>query len=157
MNTGGYNIKDTSKMHHPSWNKGKKGVQVHSAETREKIRVGHLGKKHWWAKNGSDNPNWKGGISGIDRLVRRMREYLQWRSDIFQRDRWTCRTCGKNGCYVTVHHIKSFHTILKENNIKSIKDARLCKELWDIDNGVTLCEDCHKLTDNYKGRQKYNE
>ena len=54
--------------------------------------------------------------------------------------------------YVTVHHIKSFAKIISENNIKNSEDALKCEEMWDIINGVTLCEECHKLTDNYKGR-----
>lgn len=56
--------------------------------------------------------------------------------------------------YVTAHHIKSFSKIIKENNIKNILEARKCEELWAVNNGVTLCEECHSLTDNYKGRAK---
>jgi len=48
--------------------------------------------------------------------------------------------------------LKSFNKIIKENNIFNILDARKCKEMWDINNGVTLCEECHLMTDNYKGR-----
>lgn len=97
---------------------------------------------------------WKGGISKIDKLCRRMKEYFQWRSDVFTRDKWTCMTCGINGVYLTVHHIVGFSKIIKEENIKNISDAQKCSRLWDITNGITLCEDCHKLTDNYKGRAK---
>jgi len=25
---------------------------------------------------------------------------------------------------------------------------------WDVDNGITLCEECHKLTDNYLKKNK---
>ena len=49
-------------------------------------------------------------------------------------------------------HIKSMAIIIKENNLKTIIEARICKDLWDHDNGMTLCEECHKLTDNYRGR-----
>jgi hypothetical protein len=128
---------------------GKKGEKNYnfgkhlSKEHKEKLSKAWNGKKTW---------NWNGGITKIDKRIRGMVEYIQWRSDAFQRDNWTCKTCGKNGCYVTVHHKKSFKNIIQENNIKTAKDARNCKELWDIDNGVTLCENCHKLTDNYKGR-----
>ena len=65
--------------------------------------------------------------------------------------------CLKNKCYVTVHHIKSFVKVLKENNIKSRKEAKNCNEIWNINNEQTLCEICHSLTDNYKGRAiKFN-
>ena len=134
------------KKGHIPWSKGKKCPWV-SERNRIMNRL-RVGEKHW---------NWKGGISKIDKRIREMPEYKQWRSDVFQRDNWTCQTCGKRGCYLTVHHIKSFHSIIRENKITTTEEARKCKELWDINNGVTLCEKCHKLTDNYKGRGVYNK
>ncbi len=120
------------------------------------------GLKRYWNspsqfKNGDNagdkHPNWKGGVSKIDKLVRRMKGYLDWRTKIFVRDNWTCQTCRDRG-YVTVHHIKSFALILRENKIKNINDARNCEELWNTENGVTLCENCHSQTDNYRKRIK---
>jgi hypothetical protein len=119
-----------------------------SDESKQNISLAGIGK-HVGANNGM----WKGGITKIDRLVRCMVEYKKWRSDVFQRDGWTCKTCGARG-YVTAHHIKSLHGILIENNIMDVFLARACIELWNTNNGVTLCEECHKLTDNYKGRGK---
>ncbi len=101
---------------------------------------------------GEKNGAWKGGIKKIDKAIRIMPEYIQWRSDIFQRDNWTCRTCNSKEIYVTAHHIRSLTNIIKENNITNVVEARKCQELWDINNGITLCEKCHSLTDNYKGR-----
>lgn len=143
----GRELKGTFKKGHKDLvPKSKRG---HSFETRIKIGKGGIGKHC-----GSLSGRWKGGISKIDKLCRLMIEYKQWRSDIFTRDNWTCMTCGKNGIYITAHHIYSFSKIIREENIKSILEARKCSRLWDINNGVTLCEDCHKLTDNYKGRGK---
>ena len=34
-------------------------------------------------------------------------------------------------------------------HIKSVDDARKCDELWDTNNGRTLCRDCHRKTDTY--------
>lgn len=140
-----------------------KGKPTHpwSNESREKARLAKLGKKHSEkhrlnqiknAKRGEERYNWKGGVSKLDKIIRNMYEYIQWRTRVFERDRWTCQTCGVRGVYVTAHHIKSFALILRENYIKNQEQARICEELWDTKNGVTLCEDCHKLTDNYKGR-----
>ncbi len=122
------------------WNKGKKGIQ----------KAWNKGLKGFLS--GNNSPRWKGGISKIDKLCRQLQEYKQWRSDCFERDNWTCMNCKKNNIYLTVHHKKGFSKIIKENNIKNISDSRGCKELWDLNNGITLCEECHKLTDNYKGK-----
>ncbi len=124
----------------------RKGVTL-TENTKTKISKSKLGKLV-----GKDNGNWKGGISKIDKLCRRLLEYKQWREKVFKRDNYTCQECGKNKCYVTAHHKKGFSKILKENNIKNIKDALKCQELWKISNGKTLCDDCHKLTDNYGGK-----
>lgn len=114
--------------------------------------------KKIWEENpnflrGENNFNWKGGISKIEKSIRTMPQYKQWRSSVFERDSWTCQTCGEKG-YMTAHHIKSFISIVKENSIKSRVDAVSCIALWDIANGVTLCEKCHALTDNYKQKAK---
>lgn len=120
----------------------------HSAETRNKISKTNIQNNN----SGVKSWNWKGGISKVDKLCRRMPEYLIWRSNCFERDNWTCQNCNISGVYLTVHHKKSFSKILKENNINNIIDARNCYEIWDTNNGITLCENCHSLTDNYKGR-----
>lgn len=102
-------------------------------------------------KSGEKHHNWKGGVTKVDKNIRQMPEYKLWRSRVFERDSWTCQTCGMRG-YVTAHHIDAFAFLLKKFNIESIEDAVKCSELWDINNGVTLCENCHALTDNYKHR-----
>lgn len=137
------------------WNKGLRGSVV-SEETKIKISKAHKGTKKPWVKSGEDSPSWKGGISKIDRLCRRMSDYKIWRSKVFERDNWTCQTCGFRGGYVTAHHINGFSKIIKKNCIETIKQARECNELWEINNGVTLCESCHSLTDNYKSRSHKN-
>jgi len=104
-------------------------------------------------RKGELHHNWKGGFTKVGHTCRTMPEYLKWRSDCFQRDNFTCQDCKSVG-YVTVHHIKSFARIIKENNINTREDARNCLELWELHNGKTLCEMCHSLTDNYKGRAR---
>ena len=72
-------------------------------------------------------------------------------SGVYSRDNWTCQTCGTRGgrFNLVVHHIKSFSNVMSDNNIKTTDEAKECSELWDLSNGVTLCNKCHELTDNY--------
>jgi len=65
------------------------------------------------------------------------------------------------GTYLEADHIKPRCVIVNEflqNNpsLKTIEekfDSLLnYEELWDINNGRTLCKNCHKLTDTYGGR-----
>jgi hypothetical protein len=127
-----------------------------SPETREKLSAAKRGRrpKNLESLLGVNHWNWKGGISNFHKTVRQMKESAQWRSDVFQRDGWTCQTCGARGVYVEAHHIIGFAKIMKEFNITTTKAARACELLWDISNGVTLCRDCHKLTENFNGRAK---
>ena len=58
--------------------------------------------------------------------------YKLWRHEVFKRDNFTCQFCGENNPKKTyhAHHIKRF--ALHED------------ERFNIDNGITLCEQCHK-------------
>ncbi|MEK6881328.1 MAG: NUMOD3 domain-containing DNA-binding protein, partial [Nanoarchaeota archaeon] len=108
--------------------------------------------------SGYKNPSWKGGITPLAVRIRTSKEYHEWRGRIFQRDNRVCRLCGytyekgKKRRELNVDHIKSFSLILEENKIKTFEEALECKELWDINNGRTLCLPCHKKTYSYLNR-----
>jgi len=92
-------------------------------------------------KYGKDNPAWKGGISPINERIRQSKEYKLWRESVFKRDNYSCIWCGKTGGILNADHIKPF---------------ALYPELrFAIDNGRTLCIDCHKITDTYGYTKDY--
>lgn len=127
------------------WNKGKKLSQKTKKRMSEskkgqvpwdknKPRYDIRGKKHW---------NWQNGISKITNQIRQCFQYRQWRSDVFTRDDFTCQECFIRGSKLNAHHIKEFSKILEEYNIKTLEEALDCEELWNINNGQTLCSKCH--------------
>ena len=131
------------------WNKGKIGVMA---------IPWNKGRK-WVEKSGKNHHNWKGGCTALKERIRHLFEYNEWRSKVFKRDNWTCQCCGrrqskKNKVIIEAHHLKPFYKIIEENKIKSIEHAIGCKELWDINNGQTLCIPCHEQTDSYKRKPK---
>ena len=85
--------------------------------------------------------------------IRLLNEYLTWRSEVFKRDNYHCQGCGEKG-YLEAHHIIQFSIILKEFNIKTLEQAKDCKELWEVGNGITYCLDCHNLLGNKGGELK---
>lgn len=119
----------------------------HSEESNEKNRIAHLGKK-----TGEENPSWKGGITPLLNKIKRLSEYKFWVKKVFQRDNYICRSCKKRGMKLTAHHLVSFSFIVQILKIKSVQEAREQFMLWNIRNGVTLCDDCHKNTPNYSWR-----
>jgi len=153
------------------WNKGKKGrMENHNIEG---LKLGHgwnKGKKLGfipqkafkegqipWNKNkeqkatkGENNPRWKGGITALTKQIRCCFQYRQWRSDIFTRDDFTCQKCGLKGGRLHAHHIKPFSRIIEYYEITTFEEALECEELWNINNGITLCKKCHlREGDNY--------
>ena len=102
-----------------------------SEKTRKKIsdwnKGRYIGEKHW---------NWQGGITPINQVIRNSFEYRLWRTAVFQRDGYTCIWGGKeHGKKLNADHIKPF---------------ALFPELrFAIDNGRTLCINCHKKTSTY--------
>lgn len=105
--------------------------------------------------SGVNSPRWKGGRINLKNQIRATENYRKWRFEVFKRDNFTCVICSKNKTYLNADHIKPFATLLDKYNIKSREDARNCSELWDLNNGRTLCCSCHKKTDTF-GWKSYN-
>lgn len=69
---------------------------------------------------------------------------IDWRNEVYKRDDYTCQKCGDNtGGNLEAHHKNHLSDLIRELNIIDIIDAIENKDLWDIDNGITLCNDCH--------------
>ena len=99
---------------------------------------------------GKNNPAWRGGTTKIIFRVRSCQKYRDWRKQIFERDNYSCTICGDSiGGNLNAHHKNPLYNILKQYNIKSFGEALGCNDIWNIDNGETLCEKCHKLTDTF--------
>ena len=97
---------------------------------------------------GEKNPAWRGGVSSLQDKIRKSDKYSAWRLSIFVRDNFTC-PCGQVGRKLVADHIKPFALILQENKIKTFEEALVCEDLWDTNNGRTLCYSCHFKTDTY--------
>ena len=131
----------------------KKNKSNVSDETGRKISAAKMGvkasdetkKKMSLMRQKENHPNWKGGITPILLQIRHCFKMRQWISDCFTRDDFTCQRCFKRGGKLVVHHIKHFAKIISENSIKTLAQALVCEELWNINNGQTMCKDCHIL------------
>lgn len=135
---------------------GKKGVkkQPMSTEHKKKLsehalrtgrKISFAGRKHTLeskkkmseAQKGSKSKKWKGGITHPNILARSSFEYRLWRTAVFQRDHYQCIWGGKShGSKLEADHIKPF--------------AYFPELRFAIDNGRTLCKECHSKTDTYK-------
>jgi hypothetical protein len=146
------------------WNKGKKGVQIPwnrgkkmSEDSRKKMSRAKIGKPSWSkGKTSLDDQRivsgprsgmWKGGVTKLNHKIRTHVKYLNWRQEVFERDRYTCQLCNSKGCYLEAHHKKPLRIIIKEHKIRTDAQIIKCEELWDINNGITLCMLCHAKID----------
>lgn len=124
------------KTGHVPWNKGIKGLYAgesnpfygkkHTEETRAKMR-------------GERNGNWHNGASRKNDLIRKSVEYLDWKAQVFVRDGRLCVLCG-SGERIEADHIKPFSTYPEFR--------------FDVNNGRTLCHECHRSTETYGNSKK---
>lgn len=84
---------------------------------------------------GVNHYNWQGGLTSASAKIRNSVEYKKWRIAVFERDNYTCQVCKKVGGVLNADHIKPFSLFPNDR--------------LDVNNGRTICLECHKLTDSY--------
>jgi hypothetical protein len=98
------------------------------------FKKGHVpwnkGKPAPWAK-GKNHWKWKGGFNDVQNL-RWCPEYEEWRRAVFKRDNYTCQRCQ---CKPTKENPLHAHHIKKFTDYPEIR--------FEINNGITLCKNCH--------------
>lgn len=126
--------------------------RTHTDEAKQKMSLARIGTKNRVGKkhtpesrakmsqtkrrlgsiiSGEQHHAYKDGKLVERRGLRFSTEYKRWRFDVFSRDKFTCQECGDDrGGNLNAHHIKSFATH---------PELR-----FEVSNGVTLCESCHK-------------
>lgn len=122
------------------WNLGK----THSEEFKRrlsKIKTGLpnyknrliTGDKHW---------NWQGGKTSWRHKISNCAEYKDWRKSVFERDGYTCQECG-----IRNRRGLGKRVILNADHIKPV--CLYPNLIYNLDNGRTLCLDCHIKTDTF--------
>lgn len=80
--------------------------------------------------SGARNYRWRGGITAKNLKIRYSKPGIQWANQVLRRDNFTCAICKQCGGKLHSHHIMQF--------------AYFPEERFNVRNGVTLCEKCHK-------------
>lgn len=83
--------------------------------------------KHF--QKGKLHPAYKGNATARE-TEKGEYQYKKWRSDVYHRDNFTCQDCKKRGVRLHAHHLKEW--------------AKYPEMRYEVSNGLTLCEDCHK-------------
>ena len=91
----------------------------------------------------AENPPTQGVLN---RRLRYSKKMQMWRTNVFERDNYTCQECGaRNGNGKAV--------ILNADHIRPF--ALFPEQRFDIDNGRTLCKPCHIQTPTYGNKRIY--
>jgi len=117
-----WKIKDTSRMGHPAWNKGKVGWRKWTDSQREKFRKKTKGHPPYFVAWGKEHPAWK--------------ENVKYRGNHM----WVYRNLGKpqkcEFCGKEKTTPKSIHWANKSH-----------RYIRDLNDWISLCASCHKKYD----------
>lgn len=107
----------------------------HSEETKTKIRLKRI------------KP-----YTRLYNQIRNSQKTKEWSKNVLKRDNYICQICNKRGGNLEADHIISFRYLFIKLKIKTFDEAMQSKMLWELENGRTLCKNCHRKTKNYGGR-----
>lgn len=101
-------------------------------EKTSEINKGRTGENNpMFGKFGKAAPRYNPNLTDEERQIRReYLEYKEWRTAVYGRDSYTCQCCGKHCCKLNAHHLESY---ANNPELRTV-----------LENGITLCEECHK-------------
>lgn len=126
-------------------------VKYMGADTPSRVRLiqtmqtEEYKKKQRISKTGERNGMWNSELTEKERErqkrhARRYPGYQDFRKSVYERDKYTCQVCkSKSSGNLVVHHLNGFHWDTQART--------------DINNGVTLCSDCHNEFHRIYGRR----
>ena len=80
--------------------------------------------------------------ANLNRFARTCEKSPLWRQEVYQRDSYTCQDCGDaRGGNLHAHHIVHLADLLV--GLKTPEEVLESSKVWDVSNGVTLCNDYH--------------
>lgn len=106
---------------------------MQTVEYKEKQSVSKSGELNgMYGIVGEAHPNYNPHLTEAERKKQRNVEgYDNWRKAVYERDGYACVYCGdRTGGNLVAHHLNGYHWD---------EEGRV-----DIENGVTLCNSCHK-------------
>jgi len=109
----------------------KRWCAEHPRETIERCAV-NRGENHY---------RWRGGANRLNTSIRTLTENRKWMDGVKAKD-GTCSKCGSEECLES-HHVIPLADLIERHSIKTRDQARDCAALWDLDNGMALCQSCH--------------
>ena len=115
----------------PGYWKGKKFSEEHKEKLSKSHKGQHNSIKTEFKRGHELNDK---GYGSLNYKLRRSVDWKTWREAVFKRDNYTCLKCGKRGCMLHPHHIVP----VKECLLLDYQEL-----IFDVDNGNTLCKDCH--------------
>lgn len=79
---------------------------------------------------GYNSPKWNDKLSQEERIKNRKTDNdIIWKKMVLARDNYTCQKCNKKSNLI-VHHLNGYNWCIKER--------------YSVENGICLCENCHK-------------
>lgn len=107
---------------------------------------------------GKKHHSWKGGYKSIYDRFRDLTSYWNWRNAVLKRDESKCQNCNSTNT-LEVHHKITIKMLIDSycSTNKILPEDFTNKDLnnkyfYDIDNGLTLCKECHKEHHRLHGR-----
>lgn len=149
-------LTDETKLKISMAHKGKPKTQEHRKHLSETKKImAANGKLNYFVKPKDKHHNWKGGVTSAIEKIRKSIHYVIWRQSCFIRDNFTCKKCEIQGGDLNVHHKKLFSVLAQEAKdympLLTLYDACMVyATMWDTNNGITLCENCHKKSGRHK-------